>query len=57
MVAIALLHNDGMSSILGGGREVVEFLQLVGWVCSLVEMGGVWVVVCGCLVPVDGLSS
>ena len=40
-----------------GGRGVVEFLELVGWVCFLVGVGGVWVVVGGFLVPVDGLSS
>ena len=56
IVEMALLHNDLMSSMLGG-LGVVEFLELVEWVCVLVGVGGVCVVVCVCLVPVDGLSS
>ena len=40
-----------------GGLGVVEFLELVGWVCVLMGVGGVCVVVSVCLVPVNGLSS
>jgi len=40
-----------------GGRGIVEFLELVGWVCFLVGAGSVWVFVGVCLVLVDGLSS
>ena len=55
-MALALLHNDGMSSMLGR-RGVAECLELEGWVRFLVGVRGVWVVVGVCLVPVDGLSS
>ena len=40
-----------------GGRGVVGFLALEGWVCLLVGVEGVWVVVGVGFVTGDGLNS